>query len=164
MHPEARIFVIDDQNPEDIAMMQALYSRSAASVTDHLAKVKAVGSGKFMESFYVGYGHESIGDCGSTTIFIEGVKSLVREELINPEWALRRTVEELETALRKVETLHGLLPICAHCKKIKDDEGYWTRIETYISDHSRAEFSHGLCPECFERYYGDEGDGGGPKA
>ncbi|MFO0582798.1 MAG: hypothetical protein U0229_11015 [Anaeromyxobacter sp.] len=78
--------------------------------------------------------------------------------------ALSRTVEELETALRKVETLHGLLPICAHCKKIKDDEGYWTRIETYISDHSRAEFSHGLCPECFERYYGDEGDGGGPKA
>jgi len=69
--------------------------------------------------------------------------------------ALSKTVDELASALRKVETLHGLLPICAHCKKIRDDAGYWTRIETYISDHSRAEFTHGLCPECFERYYPD---------
>jgi len=68
---------------------------------------------------------------------------------------LERTVDELASALRKVETLHGLLPICAHCKKIRDDAGYWTRIETYISDHSRAEFTHGLCPECFEKYYPD---------
>lgn len=73
---DTRLFVIDDQNPEDIAMMQALYSRSAASVMEHLEKVKKSGSGKFMESFYVGYGHESIGDCGSTTIFIENVSML----------------------------------------------------------------------------------------
>jgi thymidylate synthase ThyX len=86
MTPEPRIFVIDDQNPEDIAMMQALYSRSAASVTEHLAKVKAIGSGKFMESFYVGYGHESIGDCGSTTIFIEGVSMLADKAI--QDWPL----------------------------------------------------------------------------
>jgi thymidylate synthase ThyX len=86
MTPEPRIFVIDDQNPEDIAMMQALYSRSAASVTEHLAKVKASGSGKFMESFYVGYGHESIGDCGSTTIFIEGVSMLADKAI--QDWPL----------------------------------------------------------------------------
>lgn len=82
----SKIFVIDDQNPEDIAMMQALYSRSAASVTEHLAKVKSVGSGKFMESFYVGYGHESIGDCGSTTIFIEGVSMLADKAI--QDWPL----------------------------------------------------------------------------
>lgn len=81
-----RLFVIDDQNPEDIAMMQALYSRSAASVTEHLEKVKASGSGKFMESFYVGYGHESIGDCGSTTIFIEGVSMLAAKAI--QDWPL----------------------------------------------------------------------------
>lgn len=86
MTPDPRIFVIDDQNPEDIAMMQALYSRSAASVTEHLAKVKSVGSGKFMESFYVGYGHESIGDCGSTTIFIEGVSMLADKAI--QDWPL----------------------------------------------------------------------------
>lgn len=83
---DPHIFVIDDQNPEDIAMMQALYSRSAASVTEHLAKVRAAGSGKFMQSFYVGYGHESIGDCGSTTIFIEGVSILAAKAI--QDWPL----------------------------------------------------------------------------
>ena len=74
---QAEIFVIDDQNPEDLAMLQALYSRSPASVVSHLEKLKAVGSGKFMESYYVGYGHASIGDCGTTTVFIEQVSMLV---------------------------------------------------------------------------------------
>ena len=68
-----KIFVYDEFNPEDTAMMQALYSRSAESVVTHAEKVKQSGSGKFMEKFYVGYGHASIADCGSTTIFIEGV-------------------------------------------------------------------------------------------
>lgn len=86
MTPDPRIFIIDDQNPEDTAMMQALYSRSSASVTEHLAKVKAAGSGRFMESFYVGYGHESIGDCGSTTIFIEGVSMLADKAI--QDWPL----------------------------------------------------------------------------
>jgi PAS domain S-box-containing protein len=53
----------------------------------------------------------------------------------------------------QVQTLSGLLPICASCKKIRDDRGYWNRIETYISEHSQAEFSHGLCPDCLERLY-----------
>ncbi len=71
------IFVIDDQHPEDLAMLQALYSRSPASVVSHLEKLKASGSGKFMDSYYVGYGHASIGDCGATTVFIEQVSMLV---------------------------------------------------------------------------------------
>jgi PAS domain S-box-containing protein len=57
-------------------------------------------------------------------------------------------IKELQAALAKVRTLSGLLPICAHCKKVRDDEGYWTRIESYISAHTQAEFSHGICPEC----------------
>lgn len=76
-----KTLVIDNQNPEDNAMLQALYSRSNASVTDHLDKVQATGSGKFMESFYVGYGHRSIGDCGSTTIFIEGVSNVLAKAI-----------------------------------------------------------------------------------
>ncbi|MDR3450314.1 MAG: FAD-dependent thymidylate synthase [Alphaproteobacteria bacterium] len=75
------IFVIDDQHPEDLAMLQALYSRSPASVVTHLDKLKASGSGKFMENYYVGYGHASIGDCGSTTIFIEQVSMLVAKAI-----------------------------------------------------------------------------------
>lgn len=71
------IFVVDDQHPEDQAMLQALYSRSPASVVSHLDKLKQVGSGTFMQNYYVGYGHASIGDCGTTSIFIEQVSMLV---------------------------------------------------------------------------------------
>jgi thymidylate synthase ThyX len=71
------VFIVDDQHPEDLAMLQALYSRSPASVVTHLEKLKASGSGKFMGQYYVGYGHSSIGDCGGTTAFIEQVSMLV---------------------------------------------------------------------------------------
>ncbi|MFA5040085.1 MAG: FAD-dependent thymidylate synthase [Bdellovibrionales bacterium] len=75
------IFVVDDQHPEDIAMLQALYSRSPASVVKHLEKLKASGSGKFMDQFYVGYGHASIGDCATTTLFVEQVSMLVAKAI-----------------------------------------------------------------------------------
>lgn len=81
-----KVFVYDEFNPEDTAMMQALYSRSSASVTDHVKKVRASGSGKFMERFYVGYGHASIADCGSTTLFIEGVSMLLAKAI--EDWPL----------------------------------------------------------------------------
>ncbi len=70
-------YIVDDQMPEDLAMLQALYSRSPASVVTHLEKLKEAGSGKFMSQYYVGYGHASIGDCGNTTCFIEQVSMLV---------------------------------------------------------------------------------------
>ena len=64
-----------------------------------------------------------------------------------------RLIVELKDALREVKTLSGLLPICASCKKIRDDSGYWNQIESYISDHSEAEFSHSICPECSKKLY-----------
>ncbi len=75
------IFVVDDRHPEDLAMLQALYSRSPASVVTHLDKLKESGSGKFMDQFYVGYGHASIGDCGTTTCFVEQVSMLVAKAI-----------------------------------------------------------------------------------
>lgn len=65
----------------------------------------------------------------------------------------RRLVRELKTALNEIKTLTGFLPICASCKKIRDDNGYWNQLEQYISEHSDAIFSHGLCPECAEKLY-----------
>jgi PAS domain S-box-containing protein len=64
-------------------------------------------------------------------------------------------VRELQLALSKVKQLSGLLPICAACKKIRNDQGYWQQIEAYIHDHSDAEFSHSICPECFRQLYPD---------
>ncbi len=69
-----------------------------------------------------------------------------REKLIN----------ELQEALNTIITLKGMLPICSQCKKIRDDKGYWNQIEGYIESHSEAEFSHGLCPECMDKLYGDQ--------
>ncbi|HZJ40949.1 MAG TPA: FAD-dependent thymidylate synthase [Candidatus Saccharimonadales bacterium] len=82
----SNIFIYDEFSPEDVAMMQALYSRSPKSVTEHVEKVKQSGSGKFMATFYVGYGHASIADCGSTTIFIEDI-SIIGDKAIQ-DWQL----------------------------------------------------------------------------
>lgn len=60
---------------------------------------------------------------------------------------------ELRERLNEIKTLSGLLPICAHCKKIRDDEGYWQQLEGFISHHTEAKFSHGICPDCRERYF-----------
>ena len=64
-------------------------------------------------------------------------------------------IAELKKALEEIKTLSGFLPICASCKKIRDDQGYWKQIEVYISEHSEAEFSHGICPECAQKLYPD---------
>jgi hypothetical protein len=61
---------------------------------------------------------------------------------------------ELQKALSEIKTMSGLLPICASCKKIRDDKGYWNQIESYIREHSEAKFSHSICPPCAEKLYG----------
>ena len=66
-----------------------------------------------------------------------------------------RLIAELQEALANVKTLTGLIPICASCKKIRDDQGYWTQLETYLKQHSDAEFSHGLCLDCLRKLYPD---------
>ncbi|MBU2547691.1 MAG: response regulator [Proteobacteria bacterium] len=62
-------------------------------------------------------------------------------------------IVQLQEALARVKTLSGLLPICSNCKKIRDDQGYWLQLESYIHDHSEARFSHGICPECSRKLY-----------
>jgi PAS domain S-box-containing protein len=63
-------------------------------------------------------------------------------------------IEELKEALASVKTLRGLIPICASCKKVRDDKGYWSQVEVYVRDRSEAEFSHDICPECMKKLYG----------
>ena len=77
------------------------------------------------------------------------------QQIKNSEYRLRTEKEKVEEALAKVKKLSGLLPICSHCKKIRDDKGYWNQIESYIHEHSEAEFSHGICQECAKKYYPD---------
>lgn len=66
---------------------------------------------------------------------------------------LNETIDELKKAWKEVKTLSGFLPICASCKKIRDDNGFWSQVEKYISDHSEAKFTHGICPDCAQKLY-----------
>ncbi len=68
---------------------------------------------------------------------------------------LQELNEKLQTALDEIKTLRGIIPICANCKKIRDDNDSWQRIEQYISEHSEAQFSHGICPDCAKKLYPD---------
>ncbi len=76
--------------------------------------------------------------------------AIERKQLENEKGAL---ILELRESLAKVKLLSGLLPICASCKKIRDDKGYWNQVETYLLEHSEARFTHGICPECGKKLY-----------
>ena len=87
------------------------------------------------------------GAIANAQVFIERKRALEDRE---------RLILQLQKALTEVKQLSGLLPICASCKKIRDDKGYWNQIESYIRDHSGVEFSHGICPDCMKKLYPDE--------
>ena len=71
--------------------------------------------------------------------------------IVELQEALATRVSELEEALSRVKLLQGLLPICAYCKRVRNDGDYWQQVESYVSEHSEARFSHGICPECFDQ-------------
>jgi len=78
-----------------------------------------------------------------------------QQEIAERNRILEKLNSELRAALEEIHTLKGIIPICASCKKIRDDKGYWKQLETYIREHSLAEFSHGICPDCARLLYPD---------
>jgi DNA-binding response OmpR family regulator len=70
--------------------------------------------------------------------------------IVQLQRALIERFQELEDALKRVKQLQGLLPICSYCKKIRNDRNYWEQVDAYITSHSEAQFSHGVCPDCYE--------------
>lgn len=88
---------------------------------------------------------------GLVTHYIGIKENITVEKQI--EFEREKLIQELQTALQQVKTLSGLLPICASCKSIRNDQGYWSRLETYIEAHSMASFSHGICPNCIRKQY-----------
>lgn len=68
---------------------------------------------------------------------------------------LAAKVKELEDAMEQIKVLRGIIPICVHCKKIRDDKGYWEQVERYIRKHSEADFTHGICPDCLRKHFPD---------
>ena len=91
----------------------------------------------------------------STRIQILDLLISTYENAIRKTRELEKTVKELRSANETIKTLKGLIPICAECKKVRDDKGYWQQIEIYIRDHSDADFTHGFCPDCIKKLYPD---------
>lgn len=77
-------------------------------------------------------------------------------EIVTGHLSLITKNTQLEDALREVRTLQGLIPICANCKKIRDDKGFWQKVEVYLEERSNARFTHGLCEDCIQKLYGKE--------
>ncbi len=84
------------------------------------------------------------------------------QRVVDLEVSLAARVRELEDALSRVKVLQGMLPICSYCKKIRNDRNYWQRVEDYISQHTDAVFSHGICPDCFKQIVAPQLDHEGP--
>jgi PAS domain S-box-containing protein len=93
-----------------------------------------------------------IRDPGGQIIGLVGITRDVTE-LMRTQQERERLIMELQNAIADIKKLSGLVPICANCKKIRDDRGYWTQLEAYIQEHSQAKFSHGLCPDCLQNLY-----------
>ena len=96
-------------------------------------------------SLLMGYGVAAL--LGSIIIFIAG------QMLDKKEGEQQELIKNLQDALREIKTLQGIVPICSFCKKIRDDKGFWSQVESYVSQHTEAEFSHGICPDCKLKHY-----------
>ncbi len=92
---------------------------------------------------------------GALFLVMVAIAGLIRWRTARLASRARKLEAAVAEALSSAKILRGLLPICAHCKKVRDDQGYWTRIEDYISRHSEADFSHGFCPDCIEKHYAE---------
>jgi PAS domain S-box-containing protein len=100
---------------------------------------------------------KAIRDAKGKTIRMIGTDMDITEKK-HAEEEKEKLIGELQDALGQVKKLSGLLPICSVCKKVRDDKGYWHQVETYIRNHSEADFSHGLCPDCAGEYYSELND------
>ncbi len=95
-------------------------------------------------------------ELASGNLEARGTISENEDELDGIVAGLNLLAEEITDSILEIKKLNGLLPICAWCKKLRDDEGYWKSVEQYISEQTKAEFTHGMCPECYDRIMVEE--------
>ncbi len=144
-------------------LLSLVFSRK---MTDQIHRLKSaaeqIGKGNFDIPIEIG-SKDEIGDLAGFIKEMSGRLKSLTEKLSMQNQSLIREIEahkisndRLKLALEEVRQLSGLLPICASCKKVRDDKGYWSQIDAYIQEHTQAKFSHSMCPECSEKLYGEE--------
>jgi PAS domain S-box-containing protein len=153
--------------PENITCHQLSHHRDApCSGSEHpcpFDKVKETGQPVIVEHVHCGadgkcrdvevHGFPIFDDSGKLSLIIEYCIDISERKQATVE--REKLIVDLQKAVDDVKTLQGMLPMCAGCKKIRDDKGYWNTIESYLCEHTDAEFTHGLCPDCITRLYPD---------
>ena len=138
-----------DQSMPVIDGMEVIRTLAARGTLPPVIVITASGDvGPAVEAMKLGASDYIIKDVGGE--YLELLPHVIEQVL-----SQRRLAEERERLIAEVKTLSGLLPICASCKKIRTDEGYWESIEVYIRDHSDADFTHSICPDCAKKLYGE---------
>ena len=150
-HPD--LILLDVQLPDILGTEVCLRLRNNP---DHLKKYIMMMSGKMTSTDDQADGLDAGADGYiarpvSNRELVSRVAAMVR--LIRAERKCDSYIYELEQAMKKIKVLSGIVPICMHCKQIRDDKGYWNELETFISQHSDAQFTHGICEACLEKYY-----------
>jgi response regulator RpfG family c-di-GMP phosphodiesterase len=145
---EFALALVDVQMPEmdGFEMVTLLRGNSR---TKHLPVIFV--SAIYSDEFYQVKGIES----GAVDFMVKPLNVKILRGKISVFLDLYRQRKALESALEEIKTLHGLLPICSFCKKIRDDNGYWNQLEEYFSRHSDLDFSHSICPDCLKKHYKD---------
>ena len=149
------VLAVDQNMPnlDGLAVIRALASRKPFPP---LIVVTASGDARVaVEAMKLGASDYIIKDVDGA--YLDLLPSVIEQVLHqrNLDEEREKLIMELQKALAEVNVLAGLIPICASCKKIRNDEGYWEAIEVYIRDHSEADFTHSICPDCVEKLYGD---------
>jgi hypothetical protein len=96
---------------------------------------------------------ENVGKIGKNGGLSQRIAVSSKNELGKLEFSINRMLDRIQAAHDKIQTLEGLIPICSYCKKIRDDAGFWQKVDRYIQDRTHAQFSHGICPECAKEHF-----------
>jgi len=138
--------------PEDLNIFDKAVKDVLAGIPPKFAEYRIIRPGADI-TYVQSMSEAQYNDRGDPVRLIGSVQDITERK--KAEELREKLIADLQKAANEIKTLSGFIPICASCKKIRDDKGYWEQIETYIMEHSDAEFSHGLCPECMKKLYPD---------
>jgi len=149
-------YTVEELNLKDIRVLDVLTDRALTDRNEIGRRIKDGEVVRFEVEHYHKDGHVFPLTVTSSMIQLGGQNYYLafHQDITERRRALEMLEEErrqLRQALDEIKTLRGIVPICSYCKNIRDDEGYWNQVEQYVSKHTDAKFSHGICPACLER-------------
>jgi ligand-binding sensor protein len=145
-------FFLEPPDIDYFRRQAADYGYDVEKYLDALGEVPVLDEKKLEQGFHF------LGDLAELVALMGFKEKELLELKIELEQRVEKRTLELKKALAEIKTLRGILPLCSHCKKIRDDKGYWEKVDVYIRKYSEANISHSICPDCMKKYYPEEYD------